>query len=245
MCHVTDPLSGKGAGTIMQNANGLHGLHGMLDPGGYFSPQTNPAAAAQLAAEQAQQTQIQKTIDQINSIFTSPARQAQYKDYYNSTLATLKNSLNQNYVDAQRGLKFGLARTGNIGSSNDVYQHGLLSKDYQTGILNADTQAQGAEAQLENADSATQSALDSMALNGGLATNPVQTAQSDAAANLQQAQGTVAPATFDQLFGDISTQYLNQMVTQGQQAANAADLTPNNPMPSASSVPAAYPSPWT
>ncbi len=244
MC--TDPVSGKGAGTLLQNANGLHGFHNWLDPGGLFSAQTDPAAAAQLAAEQKQQALIQQTITQINSIFDSHARQQQYSDYYNSTLNTLKNSLDQNKQVANRQLKFGLARTGNIGSSNDVFEHGVLNQNYNQGIINASTQAQGAEASLKNADNATKAALDNLALQGGIGTNPAQTAQSDMSANLQQAQGTVTPMTFDQLFGDLSSQYVNNSITQGQQAANAQYLTPQDPLqaPAAASAASTFPTPW-
>ena len=130
----------EGTKAIDPNAAQLGGE--LTNPAYYLTqPQTDPSGAAAAAAAAAQQAEIEKTVSSINAIFDSPKRQAQYKAYGQNTFDTLKNSLDFNNQTAQRQLKFGLSRSGNIGSSNDAYSHGLLQQDYDTGLLNASTQS--------------------------------------------------------------------------------------------------------
>lgn len=177
------------------------------------------AADAQ-SAEKQRQDQITAAMDKVDSIFGSPSRTQQYTDYKNNTFNVLKDSLDQNQRQASRKLNFGLIRTGNLGGSEDITQHGLLQRDYSKGVLDASNKAQGAEAQLQGEDQALKSNIDSLILNGMSATQATQQAMAGLSSNLTSAQGTVAPATFDSVFGDLAPGYINGAARAGAAAAN-------------------------
>ena len=203
---------------------------GALDPAHLFgNPQLDAQKKLQAdtqTAEQQRQAGIQKSLDTVNGIFTSPDRQASYDKYGTDTFNLLKNSLDQNQGQASRQLNFGLMRTGNTGGSNDIDQHGLLAKDYYTGLLDASNKSQGAKAQLEGEDRSLQGSIDNLVLGGLSATNATQQATEGAQANAQGAKASVIPATLDQTFGDLASGYLSGKAAAGAQAANGAGAAP-------------------
>lgn len=197
------------------------GKYDPLDLYGH-GPDPNAAANAAAAAEAARQAQIQKSLNQVNALFSSPERQQQYTDYGNNTFDLLKTGLDQNARTAGHSLEDGLVRTGNIGGSEDVIQHGKLQQDYSQGLLHASDQAQQAAAQLKAQDYALEGNLDNAILGGMSSTTAAQQANQQLQANLQGAQATVAPTALDQTFGDLANAYLNGKANTGTQAANAA-----------------------
>ncbi|HVC17707.1 MAG TPA: hypothetical protein VNE18_10440 [Rhodanobacter sp.] len=182
--------------------------------------QAAQTAADAQSAEAAHQKQISDAMAGVDKLFNSPTRTQQYADYGKNTLSVLKDSLDQNEQNASRGLNFGLIRTGNLGGSEDITQHGLLQQDYSKGLLDASNKAQGAEAQLKGEDQAMKSQIDNLILNGMSATEAAQQASQGLSANLQGAQGTVAPATFDSVFGDLAHAYINNQANQGAAAGS-------------------------
>jgi hypothetical protein len=198
--------------------------------------QAAATAAAAQSAEASRQKQISDAMASVDKLFSSPSRTQQYADYGKNTLAVLKDNLDQNEQNAARKLNFGLIRTGNLGGSEDITQHGLLQQDYSKGLLDASNKAQGAEAQLQGEDQALKSNIDNLILNGMSATEATQQAMNGLSANIQSAQGTVAPATFDSVFGDLAHAYINGAANQGTTAAASPDVSsyfqvPGTPQP--------------
>ena len=233
------------------NVTGSSGLWGKADPTSSFiakrtgydpahlftdAPDPNAAAEAAAKAEAARQAEINATIGKINDLFSSPALQQQYTKYGQDTFNLLKNNLDTQTANEGRTLKFNLSRSGNVGGSEDVRQHGLLQKDYNAGLLSDSTQSQGAVAGLESADNATKNALDSMALNGLSATDATTQALAAQQEHEAQAKAGIMPQTADSLFGDLASIYANKQAGAGASAANAAgsggqDLGSNFLMP--------------
>lgn len=209
MCHTPlasiDPF-GKALTNNTIIGDPLHLYHAAPDPNAAAN-----AAAANAAAEQAE---IQKTIDTINTAFDG--RSADYQKYYNDTFNAQKSQIDQNNAVGQRNLKFNLARGGNLGGSNDVYQHGLMAKDYNQALLNASTNAQGAEAQLQSADAAQQQNLINMALSGGLSTNAAQLADSAMASNLSAASANQPYISLADMFSNMGNAYQDYEKSVGQ-----------------------------
>jgi len=211
MCSVGDPLHVSSWGG------------GRYDPLHLFgNPALDAANAAQARAEQEREARIQRVEGRINNYFDSPGLKAEYAKYGTDMFNLLKSSLDQNTANESRGLKFSMSRSGNIGGSQDVYDHGLLQKDYNTGLLNAKNQASGAQAGLESADNATRNALDSMALSGMSSTDAMTQALNQSRTNLTAAQGNIVPEAADSLFGDLASATAQRQANAGVQAANAA-----------------------
>ena len=233
----------------------------ILDPfnvhtwdGGAFDPLHlfgNPTADAQKqeqaaanAAEASRQKAIQDALDQVNGIFSGAGRQAEYKKYAQDNYNLLKTSLDNNTMNENRNLRFSMSRSGNLGGSQDVYNQGLVQKDYNTGLLNASNQSQASAAALENSDQQTKSALDNMVLNGMSATDATQQAIRDTQLNTTTQQATIAPATADSLFGDIAIGYTNRQAATGASAANATGApAPGGGLGSYFDTPAGVPQP--
>lgn len=219
---VSDAQKALGLGTNKTLANLANPLYAY----GVAAPRDASAATAAAAqdAEKARQAQITAAMDKVDSIFGSPDRTAQYGKYKTDTFNVLKDSLDQNQQNASRKLNFGLIRTGNLGGSEDITQHGLLQQDYSKGLLDASNKAQGAEAQLEGQDQALKSNIDNLILNGMSATQATQQAMAGLQSNIQSAQETVAPATFDSVFGDLASAYLDDAANKGAAAGNSSGL---------------------
>lgn len=239
-----------GGGSVLNELDpvgriGTERTGGKYDPYNLYGHKADPNAganAAAAAAEQQRQDEINATVSKINDLFSSPALQQQYKQYGTDTFNLLKNNLDQQATNENRSLKFNLSRSGNIGGSEDVRQHGLLQKDYNAGLLNDSTQAQGAVAGLESADNATKNALDNMALNGLSATDATTQALEAQQQHEEQAKAGIVPQTADSLFGDLASIYANKQAGAGAAAANAAGVGAGAPLGSNFSMPSMGPS---
>lgn len=205
----------------MCSHNPLNATMAFINPLNLLKPQTDPAASAAAQAETERQQQIDAALKSLNDLFASPARQAQYQQYGQDTFNTLKTALDQNEKEAARRLNFGLVRSGNLGGSEDIVQHGLLQRDYSKGLLNASNQAQSASAQLQGADQALKSQIYNMILGGMSATDAAQQAMAGMQTDINAARNLVAPATLDQTFGDLAQHYLHSQAAQGAAAAYA------------------------
>lgn len=181
-------------------------------------------AQKQAAAQQQQTTaDEQAAVTGISSIFTDPSRQAEYDKLGADTTAYYTNDVNQQEAIAARQQKFALARQGQTGGSQQAYEGGQLSQDYQKAIVQATNQGQTAEANLKSSDEQQRESLVTMAMNGLSANEGESQATGSLATSLQAAQGGIGAQSMGNLFGDLS-QYqtdstnaaaLRQGLTQG------------------------------
>lgn len=182
------------------------------------------AAKAQQAAADQRDRDIKNASNQINAIFDDPARAQEISDYQNAVQQRQMTDLNTEFGDQSRQLKFAMARQGLTSGSEDVDLHDRMNQDYAKGVLQATAASKQAAGNLQAADEATRSRLLTQAASGYGLTDVNQQALSGAESNLQTAQGSIAPAYFDQLFGDYSTIYNQSQVDQSRRAAEQAGL---------------------
>lgn len=138
--------------------------------------------------ERERQAQIASSTASINRIFDDPARQAQYDKLTADTTQFYTDDLNQQNEDAQRKLKFALARSGNTGGSLQVSQGQRLGEDYEKGLIEASRRGQAAGASLRSSDEQTRSNLIAAAQAGLDATTAGSQAASSLRANLDSSR---------------------------------------------------------
>jgi hypothetical protein len=166
--------------------------------------------------QQQQQADIDKSVAGINTIFDDPNRQAEYTQLDKDVTQYYTNDVNRQENIAARQQKFALARQGLAGGSQQAYEGGQLSQDYQRALIKASDLGQSAEANLKSSDESTRESLISMAEAGLSAQDAADQATGSLATNLQAGESTSRAAGIGDLFGDL-TQYT-------QDSQNAAAL---------------------
>jgi hypothetical protein len=167
-----------------------------------------PDDSAQKAAQQ-QQEQQQAAIEQaqssINAIFNDPSRQADIDDFVDATRQYYQQDLDKQKANADRSLKFALAKSGLTGGSEQVDQQEQLGESYAKGQLQAEQKALGAGASLQDADEQARQRLIALATSGLDATNAATESSEALRTDLQSAQ---AQANADSL-GDVFSSFNN------------------------------------
>ncbi len=166
----------------------------------------NSATRAAEQSEALRRQQVASTQRQIEGIYSAPAREAQVADLINSTREYLQGDLDKQNAQANRQLKFALARSGQTGGSTAVDQGRQLGDVYLRGILEAERRAQAAGASLRGADQAAKLNLFGMAQSGLDATTAARQAGEAMRVNLGNARADATQSGIGDLFsgfGDI------------------------------------------
>lgn len=124
---------------------------------------------AQKAAQRSEaerDARVQKTTGQINAIYDSPAREGQIQQYGKDLFSYLQSDLDKKNTNAQRDLKFSLARSGLTGGRQQIDAGQLLGEEYQGGLREATRRAQGGMADLRSADQQARLQLTQLAQQG-------------------------------------------------------------------------------
>jgi len=169
---------------------------------------TSAAKAAEANTQQQQASEAAATT-QINNLFASPQRTAEYNQLGTATTQYYMNQLNQQQQVNNRNLTFALARGGQTGGSVATDEATQAGKDYTTGVLDASQRGQAASASLQAADQNTQSNLLAMAQGGLNGTAGAQDATSALQSNLKNAQANATANTIGNAFGDFGQIYTN------------------------------------
>lgn len=187
-----------------------------MDPLGLTKTPKQGESAADVAArlEMERQAQIKQTQGRINQVFDNPRRARDIADFVGAVRTRAMEDLNRQNADATRELTFALARGGLSGGSVNVDQNRRLADDYNRGLLNVESRAQGAGAQLEAADQDARARLIQLATSGLDAT----TAASQAAAGLRSNFENARSQAFGEQLGDQFTQ-LGGFVKQRKEEA--------------------------
>lgn len=170
---------------------------------------SNSASKAAEQREKEAQARIQAGTSRVNQVFDSPERQAQYQQYLDAARGTYRKQLDEKKGDADRNLKFALARGGQTGGSVQIGQANELGKQYQTGLLDVERGAQGDVAGIRAADEDSRARLIGQ-VQGGLDQNTGAMNAATALQNNLQA-GTAAMKTnaFGDAFGSFAKLYAN------------------------------------
>lgn len=140
----------------------------------------------------------------VDSVYSSPEREAQYADFANATRDYYTGDLSRQKTDADRQAKFALARTGLTGGSRAVDLGRELGEDYTRGLLDVERMAQGAEADLRGADQQSKMNLLAMVQSGMDATTAANQSATALRNNLLSGQATSRAQGLGDLFGSIS-----------------------------------------
>jgi len=175
-----------------------------LDPLGLTKTAKQGESAADVAArmEMERQERIRESQGRINQVFDNPRRARDIADFVSATRSRLTDDLNRQNVDAQRELKFSLARGGLSGGSVNVDQNRRLGDEYNRGLLNVEGRAQGAGAQLEAADQNMRAQLIQLATSGLDSTTAASQAAAGLRSNFENAR---SQASADQLGDQFAT----------------------------------------
>lgn len=165
----------------------------------------NDAAEAANRAEQERQASIKRTQGRVNEVFNSPQREADIADYVSAIKDYYGRELSEQKSDADRELKFALARGGMAGSSVQNDRQELLGKDYAKGLLDVQRRASGAGAELRAADQDARARLISLATSGLDATTAAQQAAAAMRSNLEAGRSTAMANELGTAFGSVKT----------------------------------------
>lgn len=168
---------------------------------------SNGAQHQAQANEDRRNAQIKASTRQINRIFDSPGRTAQYGQLAKDTSAYFMQDLDTQKGRADRNLKFSLARNGQTGGSVQTDQGAQLGKDYLKGVLETTRRGQGAAADLQSRDETARANLIAQAQGGLDATSAASNAASALRSNLQSGQATSTANQMGDMFGDFASIY--------------------------------------
>lgn len=168
--------------------------------GGSSSSATRQAEAQ----ERERQAAIAASTGRINEVFNDPARQGQYDQLVKDTQTYYQRDLDQQKGDTDRQLKFAMARGGQTGGSVSIDQNKRVGEDYLRGVIEANRRAQGAGADLRQADEQARSNLLAMAQSGLDATTASSQAASSMRNNLLSGQAGATAQGLGNMFGGMS-----------------------------------------
>jgi len=168
-------------------------------------------SASKEAQQQAdeQKAQIAQSQAAINALFNDPKRTAQYDKLGADTTSYYTGEVNRQNQQAQRNLKFALARSGLSGGSQQAFDGQELGKDYQKGLLQASQQGQTAANNLRAADEQSRTQLIGLAQSGLDATQASSQGALSLQNNLLAGQGQANVNQLGDLFGNLGQVYSN------------------------------------
>lgn len=208
---ITDPLN-LSKGKAVKWADPL-GIIAKPKPG-------ESAADRAQRLEEERQARIAATQGRINEVFDSPARAAEIADVISAVRERDLIDLDRQAGDANRGLRFALARGGQIGGSTQRDQAQVLADEYARGRLGAESRAQGVGANLQAADQDARSRLIQLATQGLDATTAAQQAASSLQSNLEGARSTAMGQQLGDQFGGVSDFVKNAREAATRRRAN-------------------------
>lgn len=143
----------------------------------------------------------------MNRLYSTATRQGGYDDFLGATRDFYGGELNRQKEQADRSLKFAMARSGLSGGSASVDANRRLGEDYQRGVLDAERLAQGALADLQASDETSRQNLLSQVAGGmSLTSGATQSAQA-MQGNMQAAQGRLRADPLGEIFGGLADVY--------------------------------------
>lgn len=169
-----------------------------------MSSPSNRASQQAQAAEQQRLAAITATQGRINEAFNDPRRQAEIDQFVSGIRELKLGDLNEQKANADRELKFALARGGQVGGSTHRDQQTELGKGYQKGVLDVDQQALGAGADLRAADDAARGRLISLATTSLDATTGAQQAASAMRSSIEAGRSAATAQGVGNFFGSVS-----------------------------------------
>ena len=157
------------------------------------------------------------------------SREKLYDEQRDAVYDINAQEVNDQYADAERANRFGLARNGLLGGSVDVDSNARLQEITNEGLLQAGGIADSAAAKLRAQDESARQSLISMAQSGIDTGTAQQMAIESLNTTAQQAQGERAGASVGDLFGTLGQAYLRyNKITNGNGLFSGDGVGSNN-----------------
>lgn len=171
------------------------------------------------AREAERQRQIAETTARINAVFGDPSREAAYGTHRTNVRDLNMTDLDRSKQEADRALRFDLARRGVAGGSADVDAAAELLERYNRGVGDVSRHADTQAASLRAADEAAKRSLISQAQTG-LDTGTAQRLALDSlGANLAEASSGARLQGLGNLFADLAYMNRAKAIQAGQAGA--------------------------
>lgn len=168
---------------------------------------SSKVADEQLRMEKERQAAITSGIGAVNKAFDNPNRQAQYEEFLAARRRLNQDELATAQQDAQRQNKFALARSGLVGSRQQIDRGTDLGKAYQRGLVMAEQDAQSGLTGLRDADEANRQRLIQLVQSGADATTASSSALRSMQSSLEGAKASAVPNAIGNVFGNFSDLY--------------------------------------
>ena len=183
----------------------------------YWKGGSNKQAKIANQMEQERQRKMQEAIATIRDIFADPARDDIYNQQEQAVYDLNAKSVQDQYDQAERQNRFGLARNGLMGGSADVDSNANLQKITNEGLVQAKALGQQAAGNLRSSDESAKQNLISLAESGMDSGTAATLAQSQMAANQQNALGQRGASAITGLFDGLAQGYLTKQIMDAYQ----------------------------
>lgn len=157
--------------------------------------------------EQERLAAIRHGTEAANRIFDSPERQAQYDDYLQANREQFFGELERQMDDANRQNRFAMARSGLVGSRQQVDLGQETGEAYNRGVVDADRLAQRAVSDLRMSDEDSRRSIIQMVQAGADATTASSAAMRQMQTNLSGARSDMNANALGDVFGTFSDMY--------------------------------------
>lgn len=157
--------------------------------------------------EQERLAAIRHGTEAANRIFDSPERQAQYEDYLKANREQFFGELERQMDEANRQNRFAMARSGLVGSRQQVDLGRDTGEAYNRGVVDADRLAQRAVADLRMSDEDSRRSIIQMVQAGADATTASSAALRQMQTNLSGARADMNANALGDVFGSFADMY--------------------------------------
>lgn len=192
-----------------------------LDPYNLYNDPKDPGEDPSVAAARAEEEQKQGLRDRVNAMFSTPDLQAQEGEISAAQRGNYSDELKQKYQDAERQLRFGAARTGNVGSTTYADEMARLNRENEMGGTNIEGAVRRSIANLRGSREDTRSRAIGL-INAGEGTEGVRSATEGLRLSADTARNAGRERLFDELFQNLA--YSRIANNQNSQAAQLAAL---------------------
>lgn len=153
----------------------------------------------------------------LQTITPEPPHQRLYDEQQQAITALNEKAVRDQYADAERANRFGLARNGLLGGSSDIESNANLQEKTNEGLIQAQALGQKAAADLRSADQQTKQNLISLAQSGIDTGTAQQMAINSLNTNAQSALGQRGGASIGNLFENLGQAYLTNQLMKAYQ----------------------------
>lgn len=182
-------------------------------------PEVDDPTDRMAAEERARQAQVAATTARIRELMGAPERQEAYDQHRQHVQEYNMDRHQREATDANRNLRFTLARRGLTGGSAHTDAQGRLDRNVSDQAMAIGQHADAAANRLRAADQRTQSQLISQAQTGLDATTAAQRALENMQVNLAEANQDVQYAGMGGLMSDIALAQAGDLEAQGRALA--------------------------